>query len=177
VREYLYHDLAAHLIGYLGVISPSELQEYGSQYRGSDLVGKSGIEQTYEDLLRGENGTLTVEVNALSRPIRTVKTIEPIPGHNITLTIDAELQAVAERAFAEHILSLAEEPGTQTGAVLALNPRTGEILVMASFPSFDPEMLIDEAERNSYYLSLSADRKLPFFNRVTQALYGPGSTF
>ncbi len=177
VREYLYHDLAAHLIGYLGVISPSELQEYGSQYRGSDLVGKSGIEQTYEDLLRGENGTLTVEVNALSRPIRTVKTIEPIPGHNITLTIDAELQAVAERAFAEHILSLAEEPGTQTGAVLALNPRTGEILVMASFPSFDPAMLIDEAERNSYYLSLSADRKLPFFNRVTQALYGPGSTF
>ncbi len=177
VREYLYQDLASHLIGYLGVISPSELKKYGLTYRGSDLVGKSGIEQTYEEILRGQTGTRTVEVNALSRPIRTVNTLEPIPGHNITLTIDTRLQAVAQQAFLEHILTLKDEPGSQTGGVLALNPRTGESLVMASIPGFEPEYLIDETERNSYYLSLSRDAKRPFFNRVTQAVYGPGSTF
>ena len=89
VREYLHGGLAAHVLGYLGVISASELQAYGPTYRGSDLVGKSGIERTYEELLRGEIGALTVEVNALSGPIRTVNVLEPVPGHNIILTLDA----------------------------------------------------------------------------------------
>lgn len=177
VREYLYGDLAAHAVGYLGIISPAELQRYGISYRGSDLVGKSGIEQTYEELLRGEIGALTVEVNAMNRPIRTVNVLEPVPGHNITLTLDAHLQQVAEAAFYEHILTLEDNPGTQTGAVLAINPQTGEILAMASVPGFAPENLIDQSQRNSYYGALSQDSRLPFFNRVTQALYGPGSTF
>lgn len=177
VREYLTGELASHVIGYMGIISAPELQRYGLTYRGSDLVGKSGIEQTYEELLRGEIGTLTVEVNALNRPIRTVNVQEPVPGHNITLTLDGKLQEVAERAFYEHILTLEDNPGTQTGAVLALNPQTGEILVMASMPGFEPQSLIDQSLRNSYYNQLSQDPKRPFFNRVTQALFGPGSTF
>ncbi len=177
VREYLYGEGASHVIGYMGIISASELQHYGLAYRGSDLVGKSGIEQSYEELLRGEIGALTVEVNALNRPIRTVNVVEPVPGHNITLTLDAKLQDVAERAFYEHILTLEDNPGTQTGAVVALNPQTGEILVMASIPSYDPQGLIDHSRRNSYYTQLSQDQKRPFFNRVTQALFGPGSTF
>lgn len=177
VREYLYGELASHVVGYMGIITASELQRYGTTYRGSDLVGKSGIEQTYEELLRGETGTLTVEVNALNRPIRTVNVLEPVPGHNITLTIDAHLQEVAERAFYEHILNLEDNPGTQTGAILVLNPQTGEILVMASMPGFEPKNLIDQSQRNAYYTSLSNDARRPFFNRVTQALFGPGSTF
>ncbi len=177
VREYLHGDLASHLIGHLGIINPAELQSLGTSYRGSDLVGKSGIEQTYEDLLRGEAGTLTVEVNALSRPIQTVNVLECVPGFNISLTIDRHLQAVAEEAFLKHILTLEEEPGAQTGAVLALNPQTGEILVMASIPGFYPERLLDATKRNTYYQELAADQKRPFFNRATQALYGPGSTF
>lgn len=177
VREYLYGELASHVVGYMGIINASELQRYGPTYRGSDLVGKSGIEHTYEELLRGEIGALTVEVNALNRPIRTVNVVEPVPGHNIVLTIDSELQAVAEAAFYEHILTLEDSPGTQTGAILALNPQTGEILVMASMPGFNPENLIDQSLRNSYYTELSRDQKRPFFNRVTQALFGPGSTF
>lgn len=177
VREYLQGELASHVVGYMGIISATELQRYGVTYRGSDLVGKSGIEQTYEELLRGEVGALTVEVNALNRPIRTVNVVEPIPGHNITLTIDAHLQKVAEEAFYEHILTLKDNPGTQTGAVLVLNPQTGEILVMASMPGFEPENLIDQSQRNSYYSALSQDERRPFFNRVTQALFGPGSTF
>lgn len=177
VREYLQGDLAAHLVGFLGVISAPELQKYGTTYRGSDLVGKSGIEQTYEEILRGETGTRTVEVNALSRPIQTVNTLEPVPGHNIKLTIDRHLQEVAEQAFQEHILTLKDHPGTQTGGIVALNPQTGEILAMVSVPSFYPENLIDQSKRNTYYTTLSQDRGRPFFNRVTQALYGPGSTF
>ncbi len=177
VREYLYRDLASHLVGYMGIISASELQRYGLTYRGSDLVGKSGIEQTYEELLRGEIGQLTVEVNALNRPIRTVNVLEPVPGHNIALTLDTHLQEVAEAAFSEHILTLKDNPGTQTGGVLVLKPQTGEILVMASIPGYEPQNLIDHAQRNSYYTALSKDPKRPFFNRVTQALFGPGSTF
>lgn len=177
VREYLHGSLASHVLGYLGVISASELQQYGTTYRGSDLIGKSGIERTYEELLRGEIGTLTVEVNALSRPIRTVNVLEPVPGHNITLTIDAHLQKVAEEAFLAHIQTLEDNPGTQTGAVLAMNPKTGEILVMASIPGYDPAVLNDQSKRNAYYSALVADSRLPLFNRATQALYGPGSTF
>lgn len=177
VREYLTGELASHAIGYMGIISATELQRYGVTYRGSDVVGKSGIEQTYEELLRGEIGALTVEVNALNRPIRTVNVVEPIPGHNITLTLDAHLQKVAEDAFYEHILTLENNPGTQTGAILVINPQTGEILVLASLPGFAPENLIDQSRRNSYYATLSQDQRRPFFNRVTQALFGPGSTF
>lgn len=177
VREYLHGGLGAHLIGYLGVVSAPELQKYGTSYRGTDLVGKSGIEQTYEELLRGEIGTRTVEVNALSRPIQTVNTLEPVPGHNIVLTIDSHLQEVAEQAFLSHIQTLEHNPGTQTGGVVVLNPQTGEILAMASIPSYNPEQLIDQSQRNTYYTALSKDGGRPFFNRVTQALYGPGSTF
>jgi len=177
VREYLQGSLAAHVLGYLGIISASELQDFGTTYRGSDLIGKSGIERTYETLLRGENGTMTVEVNALSRPIRTVNILEPVPGCNITLTIDSRLQKVAEEAFAEHILTLEDNPGTQTGAVLVMNPKTGEILVMASIPGYDPAVLNDQSKRNQYYNALISDPRLPLFNRATQALYGPGSTF
>lgn len=177
VREYLHGSLAAHVLGYLGVISASELQAYGPTYRGSDLIGKSGIERTYEELLRGEIGTMTVEVNALSRPISTVNVLDPVPGHNITLTLDARLQKVAEEAFLEHIQTLEDNPGTQTGAALAMNPKTGEILVMASIPSYNPEVLNDQSRRNDYYNALISDARLPLFNRATQALYGPGSTF
>jgi penicillin-binding protein 2 len=177
VREYLFGDLASHLIGYLGIISAEELQEFGTSYRGSDLIGKTGIERTYEQELRGEVGVLTVEVNALSRPIQTVSYVEPVPGHNIILTIDHRLQEVAQRAFEEHILTLKEAPGTQAGAVVALNPKTGEILAMASVPGFAPEALLDTSTRNKYYPQLLQDPRRPLFNRVTQALYGPGSTF
>ena len=177
VREYLFGDLASHLIGYLGIISAEELQEFGTSYRASDLIGKTGIERTYEQELRGEVGVLTVEVNALSRPIQTVSYVEPVPGHNIILTIDHRLQEVAQRAFEEHILTLKEAPGTQAGAVVALNPKTGEILAMASVPGFAPEALLDTSTRNKYYPQLLQDPRRPLFNRVTQALYGPGSTF
>ncbi|HHT73484.1 MAG TPA: penicillin-binding protein 2 [Firmicutes bacterium] len=177
VREYLYGDLASHLIGYLGIINAEELQEFGTLYRGSDLIGKTGLERTYEKELRGEVGMLTVEVNALSRPIQTVSYVEPVPGHNIVLTIDHRLQAVAQRAFEEHILTLGEAPGTQAGAVVAINPKTGEILAMASIPGYEPEALLDTSTRNQYYPKLIQDSRRPLFNRVTQALYGPGSTF
>lgn len=177
VREYLFGELASHLIGYLGSVTVEELRELDESYRGSDLVGKTGIERVYEQELRGEVGTLTVEVNALSRPIQTVSYLEPVPGHNIVLTIDHRLQAVAEQAFEEHILTLREEPGTQAGGVVVLKPKTGEILAMASIPGFNPELLLDTSTRNQYYNQLIKNPRRPLFNRITQALYGPGSAF
>lgn len=178
VREYLSGDLASHVLGYIGAISREELQSFGTTYRGSDWVGKSGIERLFESQLRGYDGTLTVEVNALSRPVQTVGSIDPIPGRNLVLSIDAELQEVAQRAFAEHVSTLQEDfPEAKNGAVVALDPRTGEILAMVSVPGYEPERLINSTERSNYYQRLIRDPNLPFYNRVTQGQYGPGSAF
>ena len=109
VREYLFGELASHLIGYLGSITAEELRELDGSYRGV-ISSARRVLSVYEQELRGQVGTITVEVNALSRPIQTVSYLEPIPGHNIVLTIDHRLQAVAEQAFEEHILTLTEDP-------------------------------------------------------------------
>lgn len=178
VREYLYPNFASHIIGYLGIISEEELKQFGSEYGSSDLVGKTGLEALYESLLRGESGSVTVEVNALSRPVQTVSYIESIPGSNIVTTLDRELQAVAQEAFAAHTETL-RKPGDPPlkGAVVALNPKTGEILALVSQPTYDPAKLLDARERSSYYASLINSKDQPLFNRAVQGQYGPGSVF
>ena len=178
IREYLYSDLASHLVGYLGIINEHELREYGSSYNSSDLVGKSGIELLYEDYLRGKLGSVTVEVNALSRPIKTIGSLEPIPGYNIEMSIDKDLQQFVQQTFIEHTASLKErEINAASGAVVVLNPKTGEILAMVSVPGYEPGRLLDPSERSSYYAQLITDPSLPFFNRALQGQYGPGSVF
>ncbi len=178
VREYLHSDLVSHLLGHLGIISEQELQQHGSRYGSSDLVGKSGLELLFEQQLSGIPGRRTVEVNALSRPIQTIGVIEPVPGHNLVLTIDRKLQRVAEEAFLSHTAQLRDEGrNAHNGAVIAMNPTTGEVLALVSVPSYDPSRLIDASERNSYYNQLMDDSSLPFFNRTLQGQYGPGSAF
>ncbi|NMB39019.1 MAG: penicillin-binding protein 2 [Firmicutes bacterium] len=179
VRDYCHDGLASHLIGYLGLISEKELMEYGMSYGSSDLVGKVGIEGIYENQLRGIPGSITVEVNALSRPIQTVSYVEAVPGHNIIMTIDKELQSVAKEAFISHTKSLGdeEEEKLYNGVVVALNPKNGEVLVMVSIPDYDAARLLDPSERNSYYNALVKNKDLPLFNRAVQGQYGPGSAF
>ena len=104
-----YPRFASHLIGYLGIVSEQELQQLGPGYASSDLVGKTGLEAIYERELRGELGSVTVEVNALSRPVQTVSYVEPVPGHSLVLTIDKELQEAAREAFISHTDTLREE--------------------------------------------------------------------
>ena len=178
VREYLQGSLAAHVLGYLGVISASELQFYGTTYRGSDLVGKSGIERTYEELLRGEIGTMTVEVNALSRPIRTVNVLEPVPGHNIVLTLDAHCCRERQKRLSWNTF----KPSMTTQVrrpvhVLAMNPKTGISWPWPASPATTLSCSTISPLEMKYYSQLIADARLPLFNRATQALYGPGSTF
>lgn len=177
VREYLYGDLTSHLTGYLGVISRNELQSLGESYSSSDLVGKTGLEAEYETLLRGTAGSLTVEVNALSRPIQTVSYVEAIPGYNLVMSIDKDLQAVAKEAFISHTETLSADLAPYSGVVVALDPKTGEILALVSMPDYDASYLLDDSQRNSYYASLSSDNSRPLFNRAVQGQYGPGSVF
>lgn len=178
VREYLFDGLATHALGYLGAISEQELQRYGAAYSGSDLVGKSGIEQLYESELRGLPGSMTVEVNALSRPIRVVGSVDPVPGHNLVLAIDQRLQAAAEQAFVEHTAVVRETyPDALNGAVIAMNPQTGEVLAMVSVPGYEVNKLLEPSSRNVYYRELISDPRQPFFNRAIQGQYGPGSSF
>lgn len=178
VREYLYNDLASHLVGYLGIINERELKTYGSTYTSSDLVGKSGVELLYEDYLRGKLGSLTVEVNALSRLVKTIGSSEPVPGHNIEMSIDRDLQEATREAFLTHTASLRQQGlEASTGTVVVLKPKTGEILAMVSVPDYEPGRLLDASKRNSYYNSLLTDPTRPLFNRALQGQYGPGSVF
>ncbi len=178
VREYLFDGLATHALGYLGAISEQELQWYGNTYSGSDLVGKSGIEKLYETELRGLPGSMTVEVNALSRPIRVVGSVDPVPGHNLVLAIDQRLQTAAEQAFLEHTATIRETyPNAYNGSVIAMDPRTGEVLALVSVPGYEVNKLLEPSSRNAYYRELISDPRQPFFNRAIQGQYGPGSSF
>ncbi|WP_287129196.1 penicillin-binding protein 2 [Candidatus Cyanaurora vandensis] len=166
VRHYPYGPIAAHIIGYTGEISEKELarrKEAGQNYRPGDLVGKNGVERLFEEELHGEGGGELREVNAAGQKIRDLGKIEPKPGKTITLTLDIELQKVAENAL-----------GTRRGAVVVVDVRTGEILVMASHPGFDPNLFSRPITRTEWQAIQGLDH--PFLNRAVRP-YAPASTF
>lgn len=173
VREYRYNAVAGSTLGYLGAASPEQV---AAGYRTTDLVGQAGLEKYYEEYLRGQDGQVLVEVNALSRPIRTIERRDPVPGHNLHLTLDIEFQALAERIMAEHIETMRSTyPDAQAGAVVVLDAKTGAVLVFASIPAYDPNRLIGP-ERSEYFRLLSSDSAAPFLHRAVRA-YPPGSVF
>ena len=128
VRSYPYGEFGAHLFGYLGEITESELRSPKfSDYRGSDFIGKSGLEKYLESYLRGQEGERLLEVDVKGKGLRTLKTLEPRPGLKVFLTLDKQIQSAAEAAF-----------GDQAGAAVAIDVKTGAILALTSKPSFDP---------------------------------------
>lgn len=169
-RNYPQGPLAAHVIGYMGEPTATEydvLKDKG--YELGQTIGKHGVEKYYESTLKGTNGARFVERDYLSRNIGTTSEFQPVypvPGENIRLTLDMRLQAVAQEAFAD----------TTIGALIALDPRNGEILVMASAPSFDPNDFT-HVMTSDQYSGLVNDPDKPMFNRAIQATYPPGSTF
>lgn len=165
-RNYPHKNLASHLIGYLGEISAQEMEmdEFANHKLGY-LVGKYGIEQKFEFELMGENGGRQIEVNALGQKIRTLGQVEPNPGNNVYLTLDLELQKAAEAAMAG-----------KHGAVVAMNPRNGDILAMASKPDFDPNLFSRGISPESWK-SIVDNPAHPLQNRATQGQYPPGSIF
>jgi penicillin-binding protein 2 len=165
-RYYPYGPLAAHLLGYVGEVSQRELERAAETgYRSGDLVGKAGLERAYDEMIRGEPGGEQVEVDALGRRVRVLDHVGDVPGHTLTLTLDRDLQDVAERAL-----------GDSDGAIAALDPRNGEVLVMVSKPAFDPNIFARGIRREEWR-ALMQDPKHPLNNRATQGQYPPGSTF
>ena len=165
-RNYPYRNLASHLIGYLGEVSPEELQkEEFSGHKLGYLVGKYGIEQKFELELMGESGGRQIEVNALGQKIRVLGQAEPNPGNNVYLTLDLELQKAAEEAMAG-----------KRGAVVALDPQTGDILAMVSKPDFDPNLFARGISPENWKAIVDHPAH-PLQNRAIQGQYPPGSVY
>jgi penicillin-binding protein 2 len=169
LRRYPLGPMGSHLLGYVGEISDKELENpaNGGYLRG-DLIGRMGIEKQYEALLRGVDGKRFVEVNALGRKAELLgdkRPILPKRGADLTLSIDLDLQRAAEEAF---------EPGAR-GAVVAIDPRTGEVLALASRPNYDPNEF-STGITTKRWRELSEGGNYPLFNRAIQAAYPPGST-
>ena len=169
-RQYPEGEFASHLLGYIGRINANDVTkieevEQELNYRGTDHFGKTGLEQRYEFDLHGVSGFEQVEVDAGGRAVRTLARTAPIPGNNLTLTIDAKLQRVAEKAF-----------GNRRGALIAIEPETGGILAFVSMPNYDPNLFVDGIDTQSWReLNESPDK--PMVNRAINGAYPPGSTF
>ncbi len=165
-RHYPQGAMTAHLVGYMGAISREDLARIDrSRYSGTNQIGKSGIEFSYEPILHGGAGSRRVETNAQGRIIRTLEVREPaVPGDDIYLSIDIELQRTAWEAM----------EGKQ-GAVVALDPKDGSILAMVSRPAYDPNILAESLDRATFR-QLETDPGRPLFDRATRGRYPPGST-
>jgi len=168
-RQYPYGDVGSHILGYLGRINTADqtrLEEDGldANYRGTDFIGKAGVEASFESELHGTTGFEQVEIDAAGRGIRTLSRTASQPGNNVTLTLDMRLQRVAEIAF-----------GERRGALVAIEPSSGDILAMVSKPNFDPNQFVDGIDPQ-YWAELNANADKPLNNRAISGLYSPGST-
>lgn len=170
VRQYPQGEVAAHVIGYVGRISEADVQvleakEVLGNYRGTDIIGKKGIEKSWEHVLHGTTGIESVEVTARGRPVRTLHRIDPAPGENLVLSIDMRLQRIAEKAFEG-----------RRGAMVAIDPQTGEVLAFVSQPSFDPNLFVDGIDHESWR-ALNESKDFPLVNRPVYGTYPIGSTY
>ena len=164
-RRYPHDSMLASAIGYVGEVSVQDMDDSEGQYHPGDLVGKAGLEKEYNDQLEGTDGMKRVVVNSVGRVMRTLDNVEAIPGKPIQLTIDYDLQAIAE----------ADMAGKQ-GAVVAMDARTGEVLAMVSRPTFNPNDFAVRVPKEEWQ-SLNTDKKTPLLNRAIQAQLAPGSVF
>lgn len=171
-RHYPYGELASHVLGYIGRISQREAEamedwpdEDQANYRGTEYIGKLGIEQSYERELHGITGFEEVETSAGGRAVRRLRSNPATPGNTVHLSIDIKLQALIERLY-----------GGRRGALVAIDPRNGEVLAFVSKPTFDPNLFVDGIDIDSWKeLNESADK--PLLNRVLRGTYPPGSTY
>ena len=168
-RQYPYGELASHVVGYIGRINDRDLTRIdewseSANYKGSDYIGKVGLELSYERELHGTTGVEEVEVDAGGRAVRTLSRVAPASGNDLTLSLDIKLQEVAEAAF-----------GSRRGALVALDPATGDVLAMVSKPGYDPNLFVDGIDvANWELLNESPDK--PLLNRPLRGAYPPGST-
>ena len=168
LRVYPHRDMLAHVIGYVGMISQNEYVEYSDKgYNIESVIGKSGVEKVYDLELKGRDGYVRRIVDATNQVTAEVVDpgAEPLPGSNVILTIDSELQQLAEQAM-----------GEQMGALIVSKPHTGEILALVSYPRFDPNIFVSVRDKETFK-NLTLDQRKPFLNRAIQAQYPAGSIF
>lgn len=181
IRNYLRGSLAAHILGYTGPISSDELKA-NPDYGMNDTIGKSGLESVFEKYLRGTNGVNKVEMDSNGRMNQEYEITPSQKGSDIILTIDANLQQVAETSLENNIKKITsggfshKYPDADSGAVVAINVKTGEVLAMASYPTYDPSMFTGGIS-NKDWNELIKNPANPLYNRAIQAAYAPGSTF
>ncbi len=169
-RNYPYNQLASHVIGYIGRINQAEKgkieeSEDAGNYRGTDYIGKLGVEQSYEKQLHGTTGVQQMETSAGGRAVRRLNSSQAIPGNSVVLSIDIKLQKLVEDLY-----------GKRRGALVALDPKTGEVLAFVSKPTFDPNLFVDGIDSENWQaLNESIDK--PLLNRALRGTYPPGSTY
>jgi penicillin-binding protein 2 len=169
-REYRDGTIFSHLIGYEGKIRQQELDDY-PEYGLSDMIGKEGIEKSYESFLRGKNGADRVEVDALGKIKKELGSVQPVPGNDIILHIDAELQ----KKIFDSLSMLLETKNLKRAAAVAMNPETGGVLALVSLPSYDNNLFSGGIDQKHYEELLTDDAR-PLFNRAVSGEYPPGST-
>lgn len=169
-RNYPYNQLASHVIGYIGRINPAEKgkieeSDDAGNYRGTDYIGKLGVEQSYETQLHGTTGVQEMETSAGGRAVRRLNSSQAVPGNSVVLSIDIKLQKLVEDLY-----------GKRRGALVALDPKTGEVLAFVSKPTFDPNLFVDGIDSENWAaLNESIDK--PLLNRALRGTYPPGSTY
>ncbi|EKE19620.1 MAG: hypothetical protein ACD_8C00133G0019 [uncultured bacterium] len=170
IRAYDDGPIFSHILGYEGKIEQKEL-ESNQGYLRTDYIGKQGIEKSYEKFLRGVHGADQVEVDSMGNSKREIGIINPKPGSDLVMSIDAGLQ----KKLYDSLGSILEETGTKTAAAVAINPKNGEILAMVNFPSFDNNLFANKISTDQYS-TLINDPNKPLFNRAISGAYPPGST-
>ena len=169
-RSYPFGELASHVIGYIGRINKSEKERLEdsddeANYRGTEYIGKLGVEQSFETQLHGTTGVDSVETSAGGRAVRKLASSPSTPGHTVMLSIDIKLQKLVEDMF-----------GERRGALVALDPKTGEVLAFVSKPTFDPNLFVDGIDTESWQALIESIDK-PLLNRALRGTYPPGSTY
>ena len=187
IRTYPYGTLAAHLLGYVGSINDEEYQERVDsplEYQLTDEIGKSGVELTYEDALRGQPGRRTLEVDARGNTVQELDYQQPVAGHDVYLSIDVTVQAVSEASLQDELLRARGRElrdGTvqaaPAGSVIVQDPNDGSLLAMASYPTYNPATLTDGIDEAEWAYLNDPVNHFPLINRAIQGDYAPGSTF
>ena len=171
-RHYPHGELASHVVGYIGRINPAEKKsmedwpdEEQSNYRGTDYIGKLGVEQSFEQQLHGITGIEQVETSAGGRAVRKLASSPATPGNTVTLAIDIKLQDLVEQMY-----------GERRGALVAIDPQSGEVLAFVSKPTFDPNLFVEGIDSESWQM-LNESINKPLLNRALRGTYPPGSTY
>lgn len=180
IRNYPYHELAVHALGYVGEVSAYEIEQglFKNITQGS-LVGKGGLEKTYDKYLRGEDGAFMEEVDVAGNVVKHYDSVQPIPGKNLKLTIDYELQKELEAFTDKHLAFLRSSgiaPGARAAVVVAIDPRNGAVRAMVSRPGYDPNWFVHGISSKNWN-SINNDPNYPMNNKVITGEYPPGSTF